>query len=260
MNGTPSDTARRAHSTLVLALLAFAGVLLFALFAALGVWQLERRAWKLALIERVETRVHAAPVDIPPPARWPQVSAASDEYRHVRLSGTFLHDRETLVQASTVLGPGHWVLTPMRTAQGTIVLVNRGFVPADRRERASRSANEPAGEVQLSGLLRMSEPGGGFLRRNDPAGDRWFSRDVQAIAAARGLPGAAPFFVDEDAPAAQPAPGAQPRWPATGLTVIAFRNHHLVYALTWFALALGVAIATGWTLRSARQSRDASEP
>ncbi|WP_272947437.1 SURF1 family protein [Variovorax sp. JS1663] len=259
MSGTPSDTSRRPHSTPALALLALAGVLLFALFAALGMWQLERRAWKLDLIERVETRVHAAPADIPPLAQWPQVNAAGDEYRHVRLSGSFLHERETLVQASTVLGPGHWVLTPLRTAQGTIVLVNRGFVPPERRERASRSGNEPAGEVQLTGLLRISEPGGGFLRRNDPAGDRWFSRDVQAIAAARGLPGAAPFFVDEDAPPGQPAPGAEPRWPAAGLTVIVFRNNHLVYALTWFALALGVAAAAWWVVRSARQSRDASE-
>ncbi|XPG48503.1 SURF1 family protein [Variovorax sp. KK3] len=250
--------SREPRSTPALALLAFAGVLLFALFAALGVWQIERRAGKLALIERVETRVHAAPVDLPSPALWTRMDAASDEYRHVRLAGTFLHDRETLVQASTVLGPGHWVLTPLRTPQGHVVLVNRGFVPADRRERASRADNEPAGDVQLTGLLRISEPGGGFLRSNDPAGNRWFSRDVQAIAAARGLSGVAPFFVDEDAPAERAGPGAEPRWPAAGLTVIAFRNNHMVYALTWFTLALGVVMAAWWVVRTARQSRDAA--
>ena len=132
------------------------------------------------------------------------------------------------------------------------MLVNRGFVPPERRERATRSGSEPAGEVRLTGLLRISEPGGGFLRRNDPATDRWFSRDVQAIAAARGLPDAAPFFVDEDAPAPQPA-GIEPRWPIGGLTVIAFHNNHLVYALTWFGLALGVLLATWLVARTERR-------
>jgi len=190
----------------------------------------------------------------------PGAGSADDEYRHVRLAGVFLHERETLVQASTTLGPGHWVLTPLRTVQGPLVLVNRGFVPPERRERATRSGNEPAGEVRLTGLLRISEPGGGFLRRNDPAADRWFSRDVQAMAAARGLPDIAPFFVDEDATAPQPA-GAEPHWPVGGLTVIAFHNNHLVYALTWFGLALGVLLA-GWLVaragRAARKARDAA--
>jgi surfeit locus 1 family protein len=257
---TLPDTPPGPRSTPALALLALAGVLLFALFAGLGAWQLERRAWKLALIERVEARVHAAPVDVTEPARWPRIDAADDEYRHVRLAGVFLHERETLVQASTRLGPGHWVLTPLRTLQGQVVLVNRGFVPPERRERATRSGNEPAGEVRLTGLLRISEPGGGFLRRNDPAAGRWFSRDVQAIAAARGLADVAPFFVDEDAPAPQPA-GAEPRWPVGGLTVIAFPNSHLVYALTWFGLALGVLLAA-WLVaradRAARKARDAA--
>nr|WP_162577499.1 SURF1 family protein [Variovorax sp. PBL-H6] len=236
-------------------MLAFAGVLLFALFAALGAWQVERRAWKLALIERVEARVHAEPVDAPPPAEWPRINAGDHEYRHVRLEGVFLHEREALVQASTRLGPGYWVLTPLRTAHG-VVLVNRGFVPHERRERATRGGNEPTGVVRLTGLLRMSEPGGGFLRRNDPAAERWFSRDVQAIAAARGLAEVAPFFVDADA-APPSVPHAKPRWPVGGLTVIAFHNSHLVYALTWFGLALGVALAACLVARAEHRLRRA---
>jgi surfeit locus 1 family protein len=247
-----------------LAVLAAAGALLFILFLALGTWQLERRSWKLELIDRVEGRVHAPPTDAPRPAQWPRVNAADDEYRHVRLTGTFLHERETLVQASTVLGPGHWVLTPLQTAQGSVVLVNRGFVPPERRERATRAANAPTGEIEITGLLRMTEPGGGFLRRNDPAGERWFSRDVQAIAAARGLAPVAPFFVDEDAPRSRPQDTkAEPRWPAAGLTVIAFPNNHLVYALTWYALALMVAGAAWLVARTeriaTRAKRDAAE-
>ncbi|MEJ8853189.1 SURF1 family protein [Variovorax robiniae] len=215
-------------------------VLLFAGFIALGTWQVERRAWKLDLIERVEQRVHAPAVAAPGPASWPTVSAARDEYRHVRVSGTFLHDRETLVQAVTTLGAGFWVLTPLRQSHdGHVVLVNRGFVPPEARERAARSAMEPAGETSVTGLLRMTEPKGGFLRSNDAAGGRWYSRDVQAIAAARGLADVAPYFIDADG---TPAAGERD-WPVGGLTVIRFQNNHLVYALTWYALALMVAAA-----------------
>ena len=179
---------------------------------------------------------------MPPSADWPRIAAAPDEYRRVRLSGRFMHERETLVQSLSELGSGYWVLTPLELADGRIVLVNRGFVPPERRERTSRMAGEPQGEVSLVGLLRMAEPGGGFLRRNDAAADRWYSRDVAAIAAARGLPAdkVAPFFID----AGKDAQGAASDQPVGGLTVISFRNHHLVYALTWFALALLVAGAS----------------
>ena len=81
----------------------------------------------------------------------------------------------------------------------------------------------------------MSEPGGGFLRANDPESDRWYSRDVSAIAASRGLNNVAPYFID-----AERVPG-QDGLPVAGLTVISFSNNHLVYALTWGVLALMAA-------------------
>ncbi|WP_425601314.1 SURF1 family protein [Bradyrhizobium ontarionense] len=215
-----------------------------AVLLALGIWQVERRAWKLDLIDRVERRVHTEAVPVPGPASWPGTNRSDDEYRRVAASGRFLHDRETLVQAVTVEGPGYWVVTPLQTAEG-VVLVNRGFVPADRRDPESRKAGNPADEVRVTGLLRLSEPGGGFLRHNDPSGNRWYSRDVVAIAAARGLAHAAPFFVDADA---TPNPGG---FPVGGLTVISFANNHLVYALTWFTLALMLAGAGLQRLRRA---------
>lgn len=202
---------------------------------ALGVWQIERRAWKLALIDRVEQRVHASAQPIPAPAAWPAVSAANDEYRHVSLGGRFLHDRETLVQAVTEEGPGYWVLTPLERSDGTLVLINRGFVPSERRDPSTRRDGNPDGHVEISGLLRITEPRGGFLRSNVPQHNRWYSRDVEAIAAARGLQNVAPFFVDADAKS-QIAGG-----PIAGLTVIRFPNNHLIYALTWFALAFMLA-------------------
>ncbi|WFU29111.1 SURF1 family protein [Bradyrhizobium sp. CB1717] len=227
--GAPRKAARLSLWLTVLSLTAFA------LLIALGVWQIERRAWKLALIDRVEQRVHAPAQPIPAPAAWPTITAASDEYRHVSVRGRFLHDRETLVQAVTEEGPGYWVLTPLQRADGMLVLVNRGFVPTERRDASTRQAGNPEGPVEITGLLRITEPKGGFLRNNVPQHNRWYSRDVAAIAAARGLQEVAPFFVDADV--GSQSAGA----PIGGLTVIRFPNNHLIYALTWFALAFMLA-------------------
>ena len=125
----------------------------------------------------------------------------------------------------------------MITSAGT-VLVNRGFVPPDRRDPATRDA--PQGDVTITGLLRVSEPGGAFLRNNDPASDRWFSRDVTAIAAAKNLSPTAPFFLD--------AERGGDAYPIGGLTVLTFSNNHLIYALTWFALSAMLIAAFGYVL------------
>jgi len=247
MAGRPRSRARR-DLLLALALLLVAG------FAALGVWQLQRRVGKLALIERVEQRVHAPPGAAPARSDWPTLSAQRDEYRRVQLEGTWLAGHAALVQAATALGQGYWVLTPLQSAQGGIILVNRGFVPQEQRAAAQREAGLPAGPVRVVGLLRLSEPRGTLLRDNDPAAQRWVSRDVAAIGAARGLAGVAPYFVDAEA---DPAAGAAPGVPVGGLTVIAFPNDHLQYALTWFALAALLGGALAVQLRTGAAPADA---
>jgi surfeit locus 1 family protein len=239
--------------------------LAFALLLGLGTWQVVRLQWKLDLIERVEQRVHAPAAAAPSRERWAHLTAATDEYRHVRVSGTFLYDRITRVRASTVLGRGFWLLTPLQEADGDIVLVNRGFVPeqaaavAGRKTVGAQTNSHPAesDETSVTGLLRISEPGGAFLRRNDPAANRWYSRDVQAIALARGLHAVAPYFVDADADAGVKI-GSRLDDPADrpigGLTVVSFQNNHLVYAMTWYALAAMLAGACWWVMREERRS------
>ena len=208
-----------------------------ACLAALAVWQVHRRALKIELIARVEARIHAAPVPAPGPGHWAEVSAAGDEYRPVTVWGAWRDDRTALVQAVTELGGGYWVMTPLARDDGTTVIVNRGFVPADRRDPALWRSHG-ARPVTVVGLLRLSEPRGAFLRANDPSADRWFSRDVAAIATSRGLGEVAPFFID-----AARSPG-ESGLPVAGQTVVAFSNNHLVYALTWGVLALMVAAGT----------------
>jgi len=235
--------------------LATVAALLFALFAGLGTWQVFRLQWKRDLIARVESRVHAAPAALPPAARWGGVTFDADEYRRVQLSGFYLYDLTTPVAALTEEGGGYWLLTPLCTADG-IVLVNRGFIPSDpgaptryaRGARAGAHACRAGGPaVTITGLLRTSERPGPFSRTNDPAAGRWYIREVAAIAgqralAAAGLP-VAPFFIDA---AAGQNPPDSPDQPVGGLTVVSFHNSHLMYALTWYALGLMVAGAWWW--------------
>ncbi|WP_322418032.1 SURF1 family protein [Mesorhizobium huakuii] len=237
-------SGRSPASRLFLVLLGLLGVLVF---VGLGIWQLERRVWKVDLIARVDQRIHAPVVDAPGPATWGGMTASGYEYSHVRLTGHFLGGANTLVQAVTELGGGYWVLTPMRTDRGFTVLVNRGFIPQERKAEFERESGGFAAPAIIDGLLRMSEPGGGFLRSNDAADNRWYSRDVAAIAAVRGLTNdVAPYFVDA---------AASGGWPRGGLTVVTFRNSHLVYALTWFTLAAMLAAALAAPMIGRRRRR-----
>jgi surfeit locus 1 family protein len=233
---------------------------LIVLFAGLGTWQIYRLQWKLDLIARVDARVRAAPTAPPPAARWAGITPNTDEYRRLVVRGTYLYDLTTPVQALTDAGSGYWLLTPMCTGDGAIILVNRGFIQSDlgartrytpRRAQGNPCAAASGPAVTVAGLLRTTERGGPFSRANDPANERWYTRDVAAIARARGLYGAAPlsvapFFVD--AGANQNA-AASPDHPLGGLTVIRFPNSHLMYAITWYALALMVAGAWWWLAR-----------
>ncbi|WP_234484849.1 SURF1 family protein [Noviherbaspirillum pedocola] len=225
----------------------------FAIFIALGTWQVQRLQWKRDLIEHVQQRVHAAPMPAPPPARWSRLSAQADEYRHVQIAGRYLGGQDTLVIASTERGLGYWLMAPLRADDGGIVLINRGFVSEEEGRRlrqtgANLGTENPHEHIVVTGLLRMAEPHGFWPRRNEPSTDRWYSRELGAIAARRGLPEVAPYFIDADAQSAQFG-GAGDARPVGGLTVIDFPNNHLVYLLTWYALALMTAVALWWLLR-----------
>jgi surfeit locus 1 family protein len=220
---TSADTGGRAKRSPAFTIgLTLIALLLFSGFCALGGWQVHRLAWKHDLIARVNARIHAAPV----PA--PALATKDDEYRRVAVTGTWLHEKAALTQATTIYGAGYWVMTPLRREDGTMIFVNRGFVPPDAKTRYDR----PEGIVHVTGLLRLTEPHGGFLRSNDPANDRWHSRDIAAIAASRRLSHVAGnFFIDAGASA------AGQRYPVGGLTVVHFPDNHLQYAITWFILA-----------------------
>ncbi|MBV2143292.1 SURF1 family protein [Falsochrobactrum sp. TDYN1] len=245
-----NDRSARKKPGIFLGFMAVLGLAFFVLFMGLGIWQIERLQWKLDLIARVDARVHAEPIAAPGKDDWANVNQADDEYRHVTLTGTYLNDKEVLVHALTERGSGNWVLTPMRSVDGAIIFINRGFVPNDKRDPASRPETQIGGETTVTGLLRMPEPDGFFLRPNDPERNDWNSRDIAAFAKKKNLGTAAPYFIDADASA---NPG---NLPVGGLTVVKFRNSHLSYAITWFALAAMIAGAAIFVWRHERRSKD----
>jgi surfeit locus 1 family protein len=237
--------AHRPRSNATMALVLGLALLAFSGFVALGLWQVQRLGWKEALIARVDRQLKAAPVPAPTADVTPTREA--DEYKRVTVQGRYDYGHEATVRASTALGGGYWVLTPLQRADGSWVIINRGFVPQEMRAQIPRG-EESAGVV---GLLRLSEPGGSLLQSNMPAQGRWYSRDVAAIAKAQGLAGpVAQFFID-----AQVTPQTANAWPRPGLTVVQFRNDHLFYALTWFALAAIMAVAMAYLVIDERRAR-----
>jgi surfeit locus 1 family protein len=207
----------------------------------LGVWQLERLGWKEKLIAEVEARVAAPPVAAPAEQEWARLAPDDYEYRHVRLAGAYDFSRQVLVFRSLehphgrFSGPGYLVMTPLRLTDGAIVIVNRGFVPADAKDGFNAPKEAASGATEVTGLMRASEPRTWFTPADDPAHGAWFTRDPSAIAAAQKLDRAAPFTVDADASG---SPGTLPQG---GETILAFPNNHLSYAFTWFGMTLALA-------------------
>jgi surfeit locus 1 family protein len=230
--------ATRLRSLLWLGLFTLLGL---AGLIGLGFWQLERLGWKENLIAEVEARVAAPPVEAPPEADWAKLAPDDYEYRHVRVGGIYEFSHQALVfraldnPRGRFSGPGYLVMTPLRLPNGAHVIVNRGFVPQDQKDRFAAQTGEGSGETIVTGLMRASEPRTWFTPADDPSRGEWFTRDPGAIAAAFKLERAAPFTIDSD------FVGTPGDLPQGGETILAFPNNHLGYAFTWFGMALALA-------------------
>ncbi|MER3546524.1 MAG: hypothetical protein C4338_02545, partial [Rhodanobacteraceae bacterium] len=133
---------------------------LFAGFILLGNWQVRRYHLRLQLAHDIAARAYAAPVPAPGPEQWPRIAEGDEQYLHVRLHGRYL-GTQTLVHGASAEGYGYWVMAPLRTERGFIVLVNRGYIPSELPETSVFAQTRPAGgETTVTGLLRTSEPRG----------------------------------------------------------------------------------------------------
>src|ERR1051326_572665 len=224
--------------------------LLFAGMTALGAWQLERLQWKLGLIAAVNRNLAAPPVMLDRVLALPPEAA---QYHRVALTGRFDHAHEAYVFTTGPDGaPAYHVLTPFLLGHGRALLVDRGYVPARLRDPKTRAAGEVAGEGRIVGVWRIPDPPGPFTPSPDPSHRHWHFRDLASIAKANHIPLAAPALVEADA---APNPGG---WPRGGQTVVAFRNEHLQYAITWFAMA--AIVLGGWIAYHVSRGRLAWRP
>jgi surfeit locus 1 family protein len=215
-----------------------------AVLLSLGAWQLSRLAWKEALIAQVQERTHQPPSPLPAREAWPRMAAETDDYRRVTVTGSFRHEAEAYLyhvagdsrqaDRSRPQGQGYFVMTPLVTPEGTTVIVNRGFVPMERRDPVTRAEGQVAGSVTVTGLVRFPEARGYFAATDDDFRRIFYTRDLAAITKVMGLDASrtAPFSIDLDA---TPVPGGLP---LGGETRLVFANRHFEYALTWFGLAL----------------------
>lgn len=219
---------------------------LFLACVALGVWQLERLQWKLALIAQVNRNMHAPPI---PVARALAMPPSDAQYRRVEMRGRFAkNSKEAYVFAIGQGGaPVYHVLTPFLLDNGRMLLVDRGVVPERLRDPHARPAGDLNGERRVTGVWRRPDAPGPFTPAPNLAKRVWYARDVEGIAKADHLKLAAPVVVEADA---TPNPGG---WPKGGQTVVTFRNEHLQYAITWFALA--AVVLGGWIAYHVSQGR-----
>ena len=164
-----------------------------ALLVGLGVWQLQRLGWKEGLIRAATERARQPPAPAPGEADWPRLDRQDIEYRRVRLDGRFRHQDEALVFTDLAdpkgryRGIGYWVMTPLTLADGSVVLINRGFVPADRADPSRRAEGQAGGPVEIVGLMRWSEDRNPFTPADDPVKGAWYTRDPR-----RSRPGQGP--------------------------------------------------------------------
>jgi surfeit locus 1 family protein len=217
--------------------LTFASAVLFAILISLGVWQLNRLQWKLGLIAQVDRNMHAAPIS-------PDEALAmgpSAQYRRVALDGRFDNAKEAYVFGTEGGAPIYHVIVPFAVGDGHVFLVDRGVVPKEKLDPATRRAGQVNGDTHVIGVWRMPDQPGAFTPAPDTAHRIWFAHDLSGIAKVDGIAKlAAPVMIEADA---TPNSGS---WPKGGQTVVTFRNEHLQYAITWFGLAavlFGVYIA-----------------
>jgi surfeit locus 1 family protein len=227
---------------------AVASTLAFVALVSLGTWQVRRLHWKEGLLATIDQRIHSAPRPLAEMER--QFAETRDvEYWPMTTQGIFLHGGERHFLATWKGDSGFDVYTPLRLEDGRFLFVNRGFVPYDRKNPATRPEGQVGGEVTVTGLARnpLAEKPSFIVPDNTPAQNIFYWKDLSAMAVTAGLPAGAkvvPFFLDADA---TPNPGGLP---VGGVTLIDLPNNHFQYALTWYGLALVLLVIAGTRMRA----------
>ena len=205
-----------------------------AILVALGVWQVQRLAWKEGVLAEIEARIAAAPVPVPA-APDPE----ADRYLPVEVTGRFGAAHVRVLVSQRGMGAGYRLISPFTASGGRRLLVDRGVIPV-----AEEVPPPPAGAVTVTGNLHWPDERDGFTPDNDVAGNTWFAREVPVLA---GHFGTEPVLVIARALApAEPAVAPLP------VSTEGIPNDHLNYAITWFSLAavwMGMTLFLLWRIR-----------
>lgn len=213
---------------LTLAFVPALGILL-----ALGTWQMDRMEWKRALIAERSQRLSAPPLILPAAIAQPEAI----EFRRVQVSGRFLNDRELYLGNRPRRGqPGYHVVTPLQRADGSVVLVDRGWVPLDRKLPQSRADGQIDGTATVQGIARAARAPGIFTPKNQEEANFWFYIDPPSMGRRADLRAVLPVYIEAGQ---QPNKGGLP---VGGLTEAGLTDNHLQYALTWYALAIVLTV------------------
>lgn len=215
----------------------------FAVLIGLGVWQLKRLHWKEGLIAEIETRTKGEPIGLDQAIAIAREGRDPSYYR-IKVEGRFGHTKELYLYAVSQGRAGWHVITPLKTEDGEVVLIDRGFVPDELRNPASRAEGELDGVLAVTGIVRVPEVQGSFTPDNEVGANRWFWRDLPEMARSIGAAEVAPFYLEAQK---SDVPGG---WPEGGQTRLELPNNHLQYAITWFLLAACLLVVYGLYVRS----------
>lgn len=222
-----------------------------AILLSLGTWQVERLHWKEGLLADIAERRAATPVPLAD-IEAIEKSGGDIEYRRVSVTGTFDHAKERHFFATFNGQTGFYVYTPLTLADGRVLLVNRGFVPYEMKDTASRAAGQVTGLQTVTGYarVRLAAKPSSLVPDNDIAKNIFYWKHLDAMASSTGLDAGKvlPFFVDVDESIRNPG-----GWPRGGVTQFDLPNSHLQYAFTWYGLAAAlVAVVIGALIRRRR--------
>jgi surfeit locus 1 family protein len=233
-------------------------LLMVVLFVGLGIWQLQRRHEKHALIAALTERLAAAPAPLPPASEWNKLTPQKDEFRRVQFEAALdpvLHARvysNGSALRDDISGPGTWEFWPASLKDGQIVAVNMGFVPGPARDHSAEAGAWTKFVVrlpsQVTGYIRFPESSGLLTPSANVEKRLWFARDHLAMAQAldwgKGGKAVAPFYIDLEQPVSSSV------IPKPGPLQVHLRDDHMQYAITWFTLAGAVVIGFGiWARR-----------
>ncbi len=222
--------------------------------AGLARWQLERRAEKVAEDTRIEQNYDAEPIALADVLTSLSDYRVTDKWQPIEMTGTYETDQQLLVRNRPRSSqPGFEVLTPLRLADGSVFIVDRGWVPVESSALAPDSIPAPpSGEVTVVARLKPGEP---TVPAGTSATGVLASIHLPTVAASLDQPtytGAYGLLVSESPSASElPLPSFRPEID---------EGPHLSYAFQWVIFAIIGFVGLGFAVRQEYRYRNADDP